>query len=640
MAKKAYIGVLTDIPIYTEETKTISITANNIADYFTVVNGSTYYFAGSGDIFTSNNGGVNNSTATTTLTAKMDMDAISFNYSYSSEANYDKFTLVVAGTTVANAVSGATTSKSYSGSLSAGDTISFTYAKDSSTHSNNDKCTFSGMRITATVKTQTGTETKSVAREVKKGYIGVEELTTTIVAQADIDSLQGFWKGYYDPYGNIPEWNSQSGGYEFSGDSYRTRDFYQEIIAEYIQVDSDTVYFIPDSYPQYYVKVIYQDHNISLQPDEFITYKTENKGIARKIKKAYIGISGVARPCWAGGELAYYGTVTALTSERCRLAATNNQNYALFGGGFIENSDGYNYLASVNAYNKQLIQTTATKLPYGTCDLAATSIGEYALFGGGYGHQTYVTAYNASLVQSLPDALSSEMNICSATSIGDYALFGGGSKDPSLVEAYNSSLVKCTIDRLSTKRNNLAATSIGDYALFGGGHDTIYVKGSNVVDAYNKALVRSTPIAFSVDNCDTGFPSAHYLSATSNSNYALFGGIGVSGEGYYNIVNAYNASLVRSVPDILSDSRGGASATSIGEYALFAGGYRYSNSVYAANSGVDAYNSNLVKSNPDGLSNGRFFSAATSIGDYALFGGGSARTGHTFYNTVDAYTLI
>ena len=152
--------------------------------------------------------------------------------------------------------------------------------------------------------------------------------------------------------------------------------------------------------------------------------------------------------------------------------------------------------------------------------------------------------------------------------------------------------------------------------------------------------MRSTPTAFSVDNCDTGFPSAHYLSATSNSNYALFGGIGVSGEGTYKIVNAYNASLVRSVPDISSDSRGGASATSIGEYALFAGGYKYSSSTYTANSGVDAYNNNLVKSSPDGLSNGRFLSAATSIGDYALFGGGSARTGGTFYNTVDAYTLI
>ena len=638
MAKKAYIGVLTDIPIYTEETKTISITANNIADYFTVVNGS-YYFVGSGDTFTSNNGGVNNSTATTTLTAMMDMDAISFNYSYSSEANYDKFTLAVAGTTVESAVSGATTSKSYSGSLSAGDTISFTYAKNSSQQANNDQCTFSGMRITATVKTQTGTETKSVARKIKKGYVGVKQAVSyELVSNGTRDFTDGSIS-----VTSFSAYQINSNGTLTPNDPTTTT---LDELWQYVESGANDLYFyftgessITECYQLYdyglgnRTEYVYSVNVYVVTGSNFVQ-------VARKIKKAYIGIGGIARPCWAGGELAYYGTVTALTSERCRLAATSNQNYALFGGGFIENSDGYNYLASVNTYNKQLIQTTATKLPYGTCDLAATSIGEYALFGGGYGYQTYVTAYNASLVQSLPDALSSEMNICSATSIGDYALFGGGSKDPSLVEAYNSSLVKCTIDRLSTKRYHLAATSIGDYALFGGGFDAIYSKGSNVVDAYNKALVRSTPTAFSVDNCDTGFPNAHCLSATSNSNYALFGGIGVSGEGTYKIVNAYNASLVRSVPDISSDSRGGASATSIGEYALFAGGYKYSSSTYTANSGVDAYNSNLVKSNPDGLSNGRFFSAATSIGDYALFGGGSARTGYTFYNTVDAYTLI
>ena len=170
---KMYLGIPTDFPIYSEETRTVAITADNIADYFNVTNGSSYYFAGSGDTFTSNNAGVNSSTATTVLTAKQDISALSFNYSYSSEASYDKFTLKVAGTTVENAVSGATTSKSYSGSLTAGQTIEFTYAKDSSQSKNDDKCTFSAMEVTATVRTQTGTETKSVARKIKKAYIGI-----------------------------------------------------------------------------------------------------------------------------------------------------------------------------------------------------------------------------------------------------------------------------------------------------------------------------------------------------------------------------------------------------------------------------------------------------------------------------------
>lgn len=123
------------------------ITADNIGTYFTVTNGS-YKFAGSGSVFTSNNKGVKSSTASTVLTAKQDISVLAFSYSYSSEQNYDKFTLKVGGTTVENAVSGATTNKTYSGSLTSGQTIEFTYTKDSSQDKNNDQCTFSDMYIT------------------------------------------------------------------------------------------------------------------------------------------------------------------------------------------------------------------------------------------------------------------------------------------------------------------------------------------------------------------------------------------------------------------------------------------------------------------------------------------------------------
>ena len=125
----------------------VAITADNIGDYFTVTNGS-YYFKGSGAVFTSNNGGKANSTATTVLTAKQDISVLTFNYSYSSEQSYDRFTLKVGGTTVEDGVSGATTNKTYSGSLAKGRTVEFTYTKDSSQNSNDDKCTFSNMYIT------------------------------------------------------------------------------------------------------------------------------------------------------------------------------------------------------------------------------------------------------------------------------------------------------------------------------------------------------------------------------------------------------------------------------------------------------------------------------------------------------------
>ena len=170
--KKICCGVLSDIPIYTEQVKTVAITASNIADYFDVEN-SSYYFAGSGSIFTSNNGGQDGSTAKTILTAKYDISALSFKYSWSSENNYDKFTLKVGGTTVENAVSGSTTNKSYSGSLSKGQTIEFIYTKDSSQSGNEERGTVSNMSITATVRVQSGVETKAVARNIKSGYVGI-----------------------------------------------------------------------------------------------------------------------------------------------------------------------------------------------------------------------------------------------------------------------------------------------------------------------------------------------------------------------------------------------------------------------------------------------------------------------------------
>ena len=128
----------------------VAITAANIADYFTVTNG-TYYFAGSGSVFTSNNGGKAGSSATTVLMAKQDISVLTFNYSYSSEKSYDRFTLKVGGTTVEDGVSGATTNRTHSGSLAKGQTIEFTYSKDSSQNGNDDKCTFSDMHITILV---------------------------------------------------------------------------------------------------------------------------------------------------------------------------------------------------------------------------------------------------------------------------------------------------------------------------------------------------------------------------------------------------------------------------------------------------------------------------------------------------------
>ncbi len=61
-----------------------------------------------------------------------------------------------------------------------------------------------------------------------------------------------------------------------------------------------------------------------------------------------------------------------------------------------------------------------------------------------------------------------------------------------VVDAYNTSLTRSTPTALSVGRYYPTGASVGSYALFGGGYTGSY---SDVVDAYSTSLTRSTPTA-------------------------------------------------------------------------------------------------------------------------------------------------
>ena len=229
--------------------------------------------------------------------------------------------------------------------------------------------------------------------------------------------------------------------------------------------------------------------------------------------------------------------------------------------------------------------------------------------------------------------LFSDVAYLAATSVGNYALFGGGygatiqygtAIATNVVNGYNTSLSRSTPDVLSQGKYDLAATSVGNYAMFGGGWYYNKVQNKYIyldtVDAYNSSLSKSNPTILSQSRQD--------LAAASVGNYALFGG-GYTGSGYSNVVDAYNTSLVRSTATVLTTARNMLTAISIGNYALFGGGNGNSTT-------VDAYNTSLSRSTATVLSQGRYNLAATNIKNYALFGGGY---GNSYYDTVDAYNI-
>ena len=349
--------------------------------------------------------------------------------------------------------------------------------------------------------------------------------------------------------------------------------------------------------------------------------------VARKIKKAYIGIGGVARPCWSGGELAYYGTITSLSSARLLLAATTIGDYALFGGGMA--SGNTNGLATVDAYTKSLTRSTPTALGVARHTLASTSVGEYALFCGGESgtaKKNTVDTYNLSLTKG-STSLSVVKYASAATTVGDYALIGGGSSTSStngrVVNAFDKSLTRTVPTALTSAMTNVCATTVGNYAIFLG------PSGSSTCNAYDKDLTQTKLSSLSITN-------RNYISATTVGNHALFGG-GLANDSGSSVVDAIDANLSHSLPTELSKARGRIAATTVGKYGLFAGG----EATGSVNSNVvDAYDEALVRTIPNTLKTSRYNMAATTIGDFALFGGGRNSAGsYTSYNTVSAYTV-
>ena len=336
-------------------------------------------------------------------------------------------------------------------------------------------------------------------------------------------------------------------------------------------------------------------------------------------------------------------TPTALSQARERMGATSLGNYGLFGGGW----DGSYQSSAVDAYDQTLTRTTPTSLSYGREYLAATTVGNYALFGGGAVSYvlSIVDAYDTSLTRTTPTGLSQSRYKLAATSVGNYALFGGGGSAQYtrlVVDAYDTNLTRTTPTALSLERRNLAATTVGNYALFGGGEKNGIA--SSVVDAYDTSLTRTNPTGL---NEARGWLAATTVSpavgSSSQSSYALFGG-GAAGSSYSSVVDAYDTSLTRTTPTELSQARKELAAPTVAPagdsspqsgYAVFGGGYSGSDWVPT----VDAYDASLTRTIQPKLSVGRSYLSGTSIGNYALFAGGYAADTQAVTTTADAYSL-
>ena len=91
-----------------------------------------------------------------------------------------------------------------------------------------------------------------------------------------------------------------------------------------------------------------------------------------------------------------------------------------------------------------------------------------------------------------------------------------------------------------------------------------------------------------------------------------------------NSVDAYSATLTKTMLSNLSSARKGLAGTTLGNYAIFTGGIAtvgiYNGKVFNA---VDIYDENLVKIDAEPLATARAYLSAATVGNYALFAGGN-----------------
>ena len=225
----------------------------------------------------------------------------------------------------------------------------------------------------------------------------------------------------------------------------------------------------------------------------------------------------------------------------------------------------------------------------------------------------------------------SRKNLAAAT-VGNYALFAGGfgeaagSTSSNVVDAYDRALTRSTPTTLQSSRGKLSGTTVKNYALFAGGGAASSSSKYNYVDAYNTSLTRTTATELSI--------SRYYATAVTIGNYALIAGgtTSSSSSSTLNSVETYNTSLTRGTATALSVARSKLSSATVGDYALIAGG---SNKTSA----VDAYNSALTKTTATALSLGRDSMGATSVGSYAIFAGGKQGSSSYRKKDVDAYNV-
>ena len=335
----------------------------------------------------------------------------------------------------------------------------------------------------------------NVAHKVTKGYIGIGGVAKIFFSQLPIE-YQGTATPLTSPSDKLMGCSFENyaiftGGLNNNGATNRTNAYNANLIQTTLTSLSSSLYLGASASNS--GRAIFAGGTNSTISNEVTSY---NKTLTRSISSLYFTSMQLAGATtsddfviFAGGYNNNYlnsanyfsntgvkGYANILSQARSRLSGGDGNDYAMFLGGINSAST----LATVDAYNKRISQSTIKSLSIARCDLASTSGGSFVLVGGGTttgeddGASNVVESYSNTLTMNILSSLTIPRYGLSANCLNNYYIFAGGYGNgnyQNIIDIYTPELTHSIIntDNLSQRRYYLSSAHAGNYILFAGG---------------------------------------------------------------------------------------------------------------------------------------------------------------------------
>lgn len=477
MAKKVYIGINTQVPVYEESNNPLN-TGTLLQEKFSF-NGlgnadEEFSLNSTNGIFQSNNNGayeeneyIDEETGETVQkeegidswmqwTALTDITDLYFDWKVSSEAECDILTIYNNDKTYIEA-SGEQSGTIGPINLAAGDYLEFLYYKNSSTDEGEDTATISNVRCYS--KIYTGTTMAERARQVNNIYLGIDNIARSIVkAYIGIGGVaRPFWPPVASFYGNLdplPTYINDAQGVTFNN---------QAIFFGGSSSENDST-------------------NAATQQTEIFSYDNS-------LTRTTVGTASHTYSRDAAASNKYIMYATSLTAGELDFYILNTD----FTSSTIEHPNG-------NAYSA----------------VGVGALGDYLFAAGGIRHVTSTSRYYSEMVCSWnadltcilsTNGLSQAVSGPTLPNNDTYIFIGGGSdnyqtddNDSPYVVAYDTNLTKQTAADLSRARYGIGKTTFNNLAIFAGGNSTelrettngYYTAQTQEIDIYNNAMTHTS----------------------------------------------------------------------------------------------------------------------------------------------------